>query len=83
VDNYVVIREWVPNFIPEEDTITRLTAWVRIPKLNVEYFKKSLLLSKIGNKIGKVCKVDNMTTTMECGKYTRLCVEVDLTKPLL
>ncbi|KAJ8421286.1 hypothetical protein Cgig2_029432 [Carnegiea gigantea] len=26
-DNYVVIREWVPNFVPEEDTITRLMAW--------------------------------------------------------
>ncbi|KAJ8435311.1 hypothetical protein Cgig2_026403 [Carnegiea gigantea] len=25
-DNYVV-REWVPNFVPEEDTITRLMAW--------------------------------------------------------
>ncbi|KAJ8428424.1 hypothetical protein Cgig2_003126 [Carnegiea gigantea] len=26
-DNYVVIKEWVPNFAPEEDTITRLMAW--------------------------------------------------------
>jgi len=25
-DNYLVIREWVPNFVPEEDTITKLTA---------------------------------------------------------
>ncbi|KAJ8436524.1 hypothetical protein Cgig2_026639 [Carnegiea gigantea] len=26
-DNYLVIREWVPNFVPEEDTIEKLTAW--------------------------------------------------------
>ncbi|KAJ8434946.1 hypothetical protein Cgig2_012972 [Carnegiea gigantea] len=26
-DNYLVIREWAPNFSPEEDTITKLTAW--------------------------------------------------------
>jgi len=27
-DNYLVIREWVPDFVPEEDNITKLTAWV-------------------------------------------------------
>ena len=42
-DNYLVIREWVPNFVPEEDSITRLTAWVRIPKHRVEYFNKDFL----------------------------------------
>jgi len=51
-DNYLVIREWVPNFTPEEDNITKLTAWVRILKLSVEYFNKDFLLHKIGSKIG-------------------------------
>jgi len=82
-DNYVVIREWVPNFIPEEDNITKLIAWVRIPKLSVEYFNKTFLLQKIGQKIGKVLKVDSTTANVERGQYIRLCVEVDLTKPLL
>ncbi|KAJ8439331.1 hypothetical protein Cgig2_022468 [Carnegiea gigantea] len=26
-DNYVVIQEWIPNFVPEEETITQLIAW--------------------------------------------------------
>ena len=82
-DNYLVIREWVPNFIPEEDCITRITAWVRIPRLCVEYFNKSFLLEKIGKKIGRVIRVDDTTANVERGPYTRLCVEVDLTKPLL
>ena len=73
----------MPNFVPEEDTITKLTTWVRIPKLSVEYFNKNFLLYKIGQKIGRVLKVDNTTATVERGQYTRLCVEVDLTKPLL
>ena len=47
-DDYLVIREWVPNFVPEEDKITKLTAWVRILKLTVEYFNKHFLLHKIG-----------------------------------
>jgi len=82
-DNYLVIREWIPNFVPEEDNITKLTAWVRIPKLSVEYFNKHFLLHKIGQKIGRVIKVDNTTENVERGQYSRMCVEVDLTKPFL
>ena len=82
-DNYLVIREWVPNFVPEEDNITRLTAWVRIPKLSVEYFNKDFLLHKIGSKIGKVRRVDNTMANVDRGQFTRLSVEIDLTKPLL
>jgi len=82
-DNYLVIREWIPNFVPEEDHITRLMAWVRIPRLSVEYFNKSFLLEKIGKKIGRVIRVDDTTANVERGQYTRLCVDVDLTKPLL
>ncbi|KAJ8434625.1 hypothetical protein Cgig2_033111 [Carnegiea gigantea] len=52
-DNYLVIREWVPNLVLEENSITRPTAWVKIPKLSVEYFNKDSLLHKIGSKIGK------------------------------
>jgi len=82
-DNYIVIREWVPNFMREEDCITRLTAWVRIPRLRVEYFNKSFLLEKIGKKIERVIRVDDTTANVEQGQYTRLYVDVDLTKPLL
>jgi len=54
-----------------------------MPKLSVEYFNKQFLLHKIGQKIGRVIKIDSTTENMERGQYTRLCVEVDLTKPLL
>ena len=82
-DNYLVIREWVPNFVPEEDKITKLTAWVRIPRISVEYFNKQFLLYKIGQKIGRVLKIDSTTESVARGQYTRMCIEVDLTKPLL
>jgi len=73
----------VPNFIPEEENITKLTAWVRIPRLSVEYFNKSFLLQKIGGKIGKIIRVDDTTTNMERGQYIRMSIKVDLSKPLL
>lgn len=37
----------------------------------------------IGNMIGKTVKVDKNTLTKERGKYARLCIQVNLLKPLL
>ena len=82
-DNYLVIREWVPNFIPEEENIAKLTACVRIPHLSVEYFNKSFLLRKIGGKIQKIIRVDDGTANMERGQYIRMSLEVVPSKPLL
>ncbi|XP_074291073.1 uncharacterized protein LOC141617834 [Silene latifolia] len=81
-DHYLTIRKWVPNFVPTEDNITKLTAWVRIPNLPVEYFN-STFLKKIGSKIGEVIRIDNNTTTAQIDQFTRLSVEVDISKPLL
>lgn len=81
-DNYLTIRKWVPNFIPDEAPIKVLTAWVRIPNLSVEYFDGNFL-HKIGSKIGKVLRIDKTTANAERGQFTRLSVEIDLTKPLL
>ncbi|XP_021771492.1 uncharacterized protein LOC110735612 [Chenopodium quinoa] len=81
-DKYLTIRKWTPNFIPEEASINVLTAWVRIPNLAVEYFDTEFL-KKIGDKIGKVLRVDRSTAYAERGQFTRLSVEIDLSKPLL
>ncbi|XP_074301678.1 uncharacterized protein LOC141633088 [Silene latifolia] len=81
-DHYLTIRKWVPNFIPSEDNIRYLTAWVRIPNLPVEYFYE-MFLKKIGSKVGKVIRVDKNTASAERRQFTRLSVEVDISKPLL
>ena len=52
-DNHLVTQEWILNFILEENKITKLMAWVRIPKLGVEYFNKHFLLKKIGGKLAR------------------------------
>ena len=38
---------------------------------------------RVGSKIGKPIRVDNATSTMSRGHYARICVEVDLLKPLV
>ncbi|KAL2906577.1 hypothetical protein RDABS01_005287 [Bienertia sinuspersici] len=56
-DNFLTIRKWVPNFIPDNEPIKVLTAWVTIPHLPVAYFDMEFL-KKVGSKIGKVLRVD-------------------------
>lgn len=48
----------------------------------MEYFDKEFL-KKIGSRIGKVLRVDKSTAYAERGQFTRLSVEIDLSKPLL
>ncbi|XP_021835968.2 uncharacterized protein [Spinacia oleracea] len=81
-DNYLTIKKWVPNFIPDNAPMRHLTTWVRIPHLSVEYFDKEFL-TKIGGKIGKVIRIDQITANADRGQFTRLSVELDLSKPLL
>lgn len=81
-DHYLTIRKWVPNFIPNDESIKILNAWIRIPDLAVEYFD-SKFQHKAGAKIGKVIKIDQTTAKAERGKFTRMCFEIDLSKPLL
>ena len=38
---------------------------------------------KVGEKIRKPIRIDQTTRLVSRGKFARLCVEVDITKPLL
>jgi hypothetical protein len=81
-DNYLVVREWSPNFHPSGEVIEKVAVWVRFSGLPIEYYDNKML-HFIGNRIGRTVKVDRTTQSQARGKYARLCVEVDLTKPLL
>ncbi|MCH86877.1 hypothetical protein A2U01_0007737, partial [Trifolium medium] len=81
-DHYLVVRAWSSNFDPSTATVTKTAVWVRFSGLPIEYYDSGIL-HFIGNRIGTTVKVDKNTLLQERGKYARLCVEVDLSKPLL
>lgn len=81
-NHYLIVRRWTPNFDPMSESIETVAAWVRLSRLPIEYYD-SKVLRAIGNQIGKTVRIDDHTLTQARGKYARLCVEVDLTKPLL
>ncbi|KAF2322204.1 hypothetical protein GH714_008619 [Hevea brasiliensis] len=49
-DHYLAIREWHPNFDPENAVIHKALVCIRILNLLIEYYARSLLL-RVGNKI--------------------------------
>lgn len=59
-----------------------MAVWVWFAGLPIEYCDEKIL-DFIGDRIGRTIKVDKNTLSVERGKYARLCVEVDLSKPLL
>ncbi|CAN1187910.1 hypothetical protein LINPERHAP2_LOCUS39002 [Linum perenne] len=81
-DHYVVIQEWRPYFQPEETSLSTLRVWVRLSGIPFEYFD-SAILKLIGDRIGKTVRIDHTTLEGSRGNFARICVEVDLSKPLL
>lgn len=54
---------------------------LRFPDLPVEYFDEEWLRTA-GDEIGKTIKVDNTTRATTRGRFARVCVEIDMGKPL-
>ena len=72
-----------PNFNSwKADCQRKVAVWVRIPNLPLEFCTVESL-ELIGNMIGKIVKIDRSTSIYDKGEYARICVEVDLQKPLL
>ncbi|KAJ4829181.1 hypothetical protein Tsubulata_047676 [Turnera subulata] len=62
--------------------IDRVIVSVQLPKLYHEYYDKIILL-KIAQRVGRSTKVDDVMLRTTRVKYVRVCVEVNLTKPLM
>ncbi|XP_061346565.1 uncharacterized protein LOC133292202 [Gastrolobium bilobum] len=79
--HYLAIRKWEPCFDPDKANIHKVAAWVRLPGIPQEYCEFPFL-NQLGNVIGKVLKVDRTTSTDDRARFARVCIEVDLAKPL-
>lgn len=76
------MRVWEPNFKPSSANVSTVALWVRLPELPIEYYDKEAL-TDIGRAIGSVLRVDSNTAREARGRYARICVQVDLGKPLI
>ncbi|CAL1369855.1 unnamed protein product [Linum trigynum] len=81
-DHYIAAEPWRLDFDPDFDTIDKTSVWVRLSRLPLAYFDEEIFLD-IGNKLGRVEKIDYNTANRFRGIYARICVEIDLRKRLV
>ncbi|KAI9081798.1 hypothetical protein K1719_036060 [Acacia pycnantha] len=64
------------------DLQCNIAAWIRLPDVPFEFYNVESL-RRIGNMVGKMIKIDRSTSIYDKGGFARICVELDLTQPLL
>lgn len=79
--HYMIVAKWRPNFHPSKETISRTAMWIRLPGLPLELFDETILM-RAGGKLGKALKVDKNTMVTLRGRFARICLEIDLRRPL-
>jgi hypothetical protein len=81
-DHCLAVSHWSLEFASPDAKVNRTVVWVRFPGLNLVYYDESFLLA-MASAIGRPIKVDTNTLKVERGKFARVCVEVDLTVPVV
>uniref|UniRef100_A0A1S4AWE6 Uncharacterized protein At4g02000-like n=1 Tax=Nicotiana tabacum TaxID=4097 RepID=A0A1S4AWE6_TOBAC len=78
--SYLSLQRWSPNFVATEARSHITAVWVRLPNLPTEFYD-GFILQKIGNKIGKLVKIDACTSATIKGRYAR-CLEILMDSPV-
>ncbi|KAI9078224.1 hypothetical protein K1719_039838 [Acacia pycnantha] len=78
--HYLTVQPWTPSFKPQNHVINHVIGWIRLPKLLLHYHKS--VIRSIGSVFGEVIRVDYNTDSGDRGKFARIAVSLDLTKPL-
>ena len=81
-EHFLAIKPWEPYFRASGDNLTSVAVWVRFPELPIEFYDMEVL-KEIGSVIGPVLRIDSYTATGSRGSYARLCIQIDLVKPLI
>lgn len=81
-DHFLLLRPWEPDFKLELANVSSIAVWIRLSGLPIEYYNAKAL-QHIGKAIGNVLRIDTFTTTETRGKFARLCIQVDVDKPLI
>ena len=81
-DHFLSLRAWEPFFKPFAANVSLVAVWVRLNELPIELYEPEVL-KQIGENISKVLRIDSHIAMKARGKYARLCIQIDLNKPLI
>lgn len=79
--HYLTISKWRPNFVPSDTDVSTTLVWVRFSNIPIEVFNERALM-RLANSVGRAVKVDTTSSGVVRGQYGRVCVEINLNKPL-
>ena len=80
-DHYLYVQAWEADFHPQTAKISTTTIWIRLEQLPIEYYHPEFL-KHVGKKLGRLLKVDAITNAAIRGRYTRVCVQINMANPL-
>lgn len=75
------LTPWRENFQPTFEKLDIAVLWMQFHYLPIELWDGDLL-EHIASHFSKLLKVDDFTMNMSRVKYARICVEIDLLKPM-
>ncbi|CAI0422378.1 unnamed protein product [Linum tenue] len=81
LDHYLIVHQWSHTFRTSNKPHRSVVAWVQLPELPIHFYHREVLFA-LGNILGRTVKLDYHTEHMERGKFARIAVELDMTKPL-
>ena len=81
-DHFLAVQTWSPEFASPTSQIEKTFVWIRFPSVNMMYYNESVIMA-LANRVGRHIRVDFNTQHYTRGKFARVCMEVDLTQPVL
>lgn len=81
-DHYILVQTWRRNFLRSARVAQKVAVWVRVPELPLELYN-DIFLKRLGASLGTMLKIDRLTSVHSRGQFARLCVEIDLAKPVV
>lgn len=79
---FLTIQLWELKFKASTTSFSSVVVWIRLLELPIEFYDPEVL-RKIGEAIGPVLRIDAHTANGAWGRFTRLCFQVNLDKPLI
>ncbi|KAK9997652.1 hypothetical protein SO802_022338 [Lithocarpus litseifolius] len=80
-DHFLSVRPWELGFKPALASVSSIAVWVRLNELPIEYYNAEAL-QLIGKAISNVLRVDTFAASETRGRFAKICVQVDVEKPL-
>ena len=80
-DHYLYVQAWEADFHPHVAKISTTAIWIRLEQLPIEYYHPKFL-KHVGNKLGKLLRIDAVTSATMRGRFARLCMQINTAYPL-